>query len=152
MEPYNIFHDELDIEQDRPGFSWRRARLAPRLGAAELGLSVFDLPPGERTFPHHFHHANEEWVLVVSGEPTLREVDSERLLRPGDTVAFPAGAGGVHQLRNDSGETVRLALISTQILPDVLEYPDSGKVGVRTAAGDYDIAREPELDYWEGEA
>jgi uncharacterized cupin superfamily protein len=152
VEVFNVFGDELDQAQEVDGFRWRRARLAPLLGGAELGLSVFELPPGERTFPYHFHHANEEWLLVLAGEPTLREPDGERRLRPGDVVCFPPGPVGAHQLRNDGAEPARLALLATAIVPEVVEYPDSAKVGIRADGASYNVLREPELDYWHGEA
>jgi uncharacterized cupin superfamily protein len=152
MEVFNVYRGALDKTRDQPGFSWRRAGVREQVGGAELGMSVYELEPGQRSFPFHFHHANEEWLLVLAGEPTLREADGEQRLRPGDAVAFPPGPEGVHQVRNDTGEPVRFALISTLLLPEVLEYPDSGKVGVRAADSSYNVAREPELDYWEGEA
>jgi uncharacterized cupin superfamily protein len=152
VEVFNVFRDELDQAQEVDGFRWRRARLAPLLGGVELGMSVFELPAGERTFPYHFHHADEEWLLVLAGEPTLREPDGERRLRPGDVVCFPTGPAGAHQLRNDGAEPARLALISTAVRPEVVEYPDSGKVGIRTDGASYNVLREPELDYWHGEA
>jgi uncharacterized cupin superfamily protein len=151
MDVFNLFRSELDREQERDGFRWRRALVGPAVGGAELGMSVFELPPGERTFPYHFHHANEEWLLVLAGEPTLREPGGEQRLRPGDTVAFPPGPAGAHQLRNDTDEPVRLAIFGTAVQPEVLEYPDSGKVGVRAEGVRYNVGRRPELDYWEGE-
>jgi uncharacterized cupin superfamily protein len=148
---FNVF-GELDETQDRPGFGWRGARVGHAVGGSELGMTVYELPPGERTFPYHFHFANEEWLLVLAGEPTLREPDGERRLRAGDTVAFPPGPAGAHQLRNDTVEPARFAIVSTMIRPEVIEYPDSGKVGVRTADQSYNVGRQPELDYWEGES
>jgi uncharacterized cupin superfamily protein len=148
---FNVF-GELGEAQDRPGFGWRGARVGQAVGGSELGTTVYELPPGERTFPYHFHFANEEWLLVLAGEPTLREPDGERRLRAGDAVAFPAGPAGAHQLRNDSEQPARFAIVSTMIQPEVIEYPDSGKVGVRTADQRYNVARQPELGYWEGEA
>jgi uncharacterized cupin superfamily protein len=148
---FNLLRGELDEGQERPGFGWRRRRVGPVVGGAELGLSVFELPPGEKTFPYHFHHANEEWLLVLAGAPTLREPDGEQRLRPGDVVCFPPGPEGAHQLRNDGAEPARLALFATALLPEVVEYPDSGKVGVRAPDAAYNVRREPELEYWEGE-
>ena len=94
-------------------------------------MSVYDLAPGEKTWPYHFELAQEEWALVVAGEPTLREPEGERRLRPGDLVCFPPGPDGAHQLRNDTEAPVRLALLSDSPTgADGCVYPDSDKLGV----------------------
>jgi uncharacterized cupin superfamily protein len=148
---FNLLRGALDSEQDVPGFAWRAVRVGQAVGGRELGMSVFELAPGERTFPYHFHHVNEEWLLVLAGAPTLREPDGEQRLRPGDAVCFPPGPEGAHQLRNDGVEPARFAIFATAIYPEVVEYPDSGKVGVRGPHGSYNVRREPELEYFEGE-
>jgi uncharacterized cupin superfamily protein len=152
VEVFNLFDGPLEDVDVPSGYCARGATVGELLGASEIGMSIYELAPGTRAAPYHFHHANEEWLIVLDGAPTLREPDGERVLGPGDVVAFPRGAAGAHQLRNDGDEPVRLALASTLVRPEVVEYPDSGKVGVRADGTRYNVAREPELDYWEGEA
>lgn len=149
----NVFGAELDETQDREGFRWRGATLGPRIGAARIGCSLYELDPGERTFPYHLHHGNEEWLLVVRGTPTLRTPEGERELREGDLVAFPAGPAGAHGVENRSGGPARVAIFSTLLLPSVVEYPDSGKVGVRWDEEDgvLRFRRADAVDYWDGE-
>lgn len=130
----NVFADEWDVEQSESGFSWKRMRLAERLGGEKLGASVYELPPGERSFPYHVHHANEEMLIVLDGEVTLRREGGEQALGPGDAALFPAGPDGAHQVVNRSAATARFLIVSTMIHPEVLEYPDSGKVGLMTGA------------------
>ncbi len=65
------------------------------------GFGVYELEPGEATWPYHFELNEEEWLIVVAGEVTLRTPDGERILRVGDVVCFPAGAAGAHAMRND---------------------------------------------------
>ena len=152
---YNIFDGELDLERDRPGFSWRAVRVGERIGAEKLGASVYELQPGERTFPYHYEYGAEEWLLVIAGRPTLRDPDGEHELRPGDVVCFPEGPEGAHQVRNDSGEPVRILIASTKSVPDAAVYPDSGKIGIWTG-NDADPPRlfriDSAVDYWDGEA
>lgn len=154
MESFNLFDGELDEERTQPGFSWRAARLGPRLGAEKLGASLYELGPGQRSFPYHYEYGAEEWLLVVAGRPTLRAPDGEHELRPGDVVCFPEGPEGAHQVRNDTDEPVRVLIASTKQLPNAAVYPDSGKVGIWTG----DEADPPRLfrlgtdvDYWTGE-
>jgi uncharacterized cupin superfamily protein len=44
-------------------------------------------------------------------------------------------------------------MISTLIKPDIVEYPDSGKVGARSVAGEQIVFGRPGpiLEYWDGE-
>ena len=67
---------------------------------------------------------------MVSGTPTARTRDGERVLSPWDVAAFPAGERGAHQLRNDSQEPARIVMFSTASDPEVCVYPDTNEVGV----------------------
>jgi uncharacterized cupin superfamily protein len=157
----NLFEPEWDAEVDRGPFRWRRARLGGQSGAEKLGASVYEIPPGAASFPLHAHYANEEMILVLDGRPTLRDHEGERELRAGEVVACPTGRRGVHRLDNRTGEPVRVLIVSTMVSPEIVEYPDSGKVAARGAApgsrgggpeGVEVIARpEDSLDYFEGE-
>jgi uncharacterized cupin superfamily protein len=128
----NVFEPHWDEEQDRPPFTWRRARLGRQAGSDRLGASLFRLPPGCSSFPLHIHHANEELLVVISGSPTLRTLDGERQLEEGELVAFPPGRTGAHRIDNRGEQPARVLIISTMLAPEINEYPDSGKVWART--------------------
>ena len=155
MRSFNLFDGELDDERDVPGFSWRRASLGRLLGGEKIGASLYELEPGECTWPYHYEYGNEEWLLVVAGRPTLRDPEGEHELRPGDVLCFREGPEGAHQIRNDTGEPIRVLIASTKITPDTAVYPDSGKVGIWTGH-DADPPRlfkiDSAVDYWDGEA
>jgi uncharacterized cupin superfamily protein len=154
METFNLFSDDTDTGPDGtepPGYLCRAARLGPKLGASRLGMSVYDLPPGEAICPYHFEWTDEEWLIVVSGSPTLRTPDEERLLSPGDVVCFPAGPAGAHHVRNRTNGRARVAIFSTRNEFGIAEYPDSDKIGIWAGDNHYMLRREPHLDYWDGE-
>jgi uncharacterized cupin superfamily protein len=130
----NLFADDWDVEQSQSGYAWKRMRVARRLGGELLGASVYELPPGQGTWPYHLHWANEELVLVLEGTATLRTPDGERELERGDAVIFRRGPEGAHKLVNGSDRTARVLVVSTMIEPDIGEYPDSGKVGLFAGA------------------
>lgn len=48
-----------------------------------LAMSVYELLPGQTQCPYHFHHGNDELLVVLRGTPTLRTPEGERELRPG---------------------------------------------------------------------
>jgi uncharacterized cupin superfamily protein len=150
---FNVHGDEWDRSEDRPGWCSKDATVGPRIGAELIGGSLYELEPGERLFPYHTHHANEEWMLVVRGRPTLRTPEGEHDLSEGDIVAFPRGDAGLHQVRNRTDQPIRVLMLSTLIMPEVLEYPDSGKLAARDAKGDRIVMTRPgsPLDYWDGE-
>jgi len=156
----NVLDPNWDAEQDRPPFTWRRARLGRQAGSEQLGASLYELPPGASSFPLHVHHANEELLVVLSGAPTLRSIDSERALEPGEVVACPTGRSGAHRLDNRTAEPVRVMIVSTMIAPELAEYPDSGKMWAKSAPPGADvgpdnvelIARPSDrIDYFDGE-
>lgn len=68
------------------GFRRNSTRVGASLGAARTGLSVYELPPGQAIGPYHYEDPEEEWLLVVSGTPTLRHPGGEDQLEPWDIV------------------------------------------------------------------
>jgi uncharacterized cupin superfamily protein len=160
LPPPNVHKPVFDVAQDRPPFSWRRARVGRQAGARELGASVYELPPGGSTFPLHVHHANEEILLVLAGRPTLRTLEGERELAPGDLVCFRTGRRGAHRVDNRGEAPARVLIVSTMIGPEVVEHVDSQKVYARSFAPGADapedavdvmVRREDSRDFFEGE-
>ena len=115
VDVFNLFAEhEWEGEQDRDGYRHRVTRIGAQLGAEQLGASLYELPPGEGTFPYHYELGPEEWLLVVSGRPTLRTPDGERQLAPGDVAVFPQGPAGGHKVTNATEETVRVVIFSSK--------------------------------------
>jgi uncharacterized cupin superfamily protein len=148
-------HADLDweSENDRDGYRHRVTAVGRRLGATLLGGSVYELPPGAKTWPYHYEVGCEEWAIVLSGRPTLRSPDGRRELSPGDLAVFPEGPAGAHQLSNDTDEPCRVLILSSKSPLAMIHYPDSDKVGLWSQAEGYQalLSRRPELDYWHGE-
>jgi uncharacterized cupin superfamily protein len=152
----NIFDPRFEDGEKPAGFRSRRARIGYELGSQLLGMSLFELSPGEAAYPYHFHFSDEEVVIVLEGRPILRTPDGERALEPGEAVHFPLGPDGAHQLRNDTDERVRFLALSSSGRADVVVYPDSDKIGVgeRLPRGGGLRAFFPageSVDYWHGE-
>lgn len=126
--------DDWDLEQDEDGFVWKRLRLGRRLGGEQLGASVFLLPPGQRSFPYHLHHGNEELLLVLEGEVAVRTPSGEQRVGRGEAMLFRRGPDGAHQVVNRSEQAARFMVVSTMVEPDIAEYPDTGKMGLFAGA------------------
>jgi uncharacterized cupin superfamily protein len=118
-------------EETPEGFRCSRARLGPLLGAERLGATLWVLGPGQGGAPYHCEHGREEWLLVLSGAPTLRHPEGEDRLAPGDVVCCREGPAGAHRLLSTGTSEARAVIISTMGLPYAVEYPDSGKLMVK---------------------
>ena len=153
MKVFNLNGDEWDRAEDRPGWRSKDAWVGARIESELIGGSMYELEPGDRLWPYHTHHANEEWLIVLRGCPTLRTPDGEQDLAEGDVVAFRRGKAGAHQVRNGTDAPIRVLMLSTLLAPDVVEYLDSGKVSVVDAKHErlFREFRGPDAEYWEGE-
>jgi uncharacterized cupin superfamily protein len=151
----NIARPLFDEPREHPGFTCSRARLGRQVGTEKVGLSLWDLPPGQAAYPYHWHVAEEEVVVVLSGMPSLRTPAGWRDLEEGEVVSFLVGQEGAHQIVNRTDEPVRFLALSNQ-QPDICVYPDSGKVAAaerRPEGGGLRLMfREVDaVDYHEGE-
>ena len=129
-----------------PGFAIGDVSARERTGDDLIGASLYELAPGNQLWPYHFHVGNEEWIVVVSGTPTLRTPEGERELRAGEVVGFPQGEAGAHTFYNRSSEPSRILFFST-LRSGYPTYVDSDKVG----AGGRVFRRADAVDYWDGE-
>jgi uncharacterized cupin superfamily protein len=89
----NINDPVFDEPREHPGFRCLRARLSRHVGSERLGLSLWEVPPGEAAYPYHHHLTEEELVLVLEGQPSLRTPQGWRELAEGEVVAFPSRRG-----------------------------------------------------------
>ncbi|MFQ5523514.1 MAG: cupin domain-containing protein [Acidimicrobiia bacterium] len=154
-----MFSDEWDRTQDHPGFGWTAMRLGARLGGEMIGASVYLLEPDQKSFPYHFHHANEELLLVLEGTVMVRTPDGEVEAGPGNAILFERGPSGAHQVINRSEVPARYIMFSTLVEPEIAEYPDSGNIGVFAGFAQRAERQKPlrkildgsaEADYFEG--
>ena len=124
-----------------------------------LGCSAYRVKPGKRAFPKHGHLVNDEALYVIAGTGQLTIGDESDSVSPGDFIWLPRGSKNAHVLVNDGEEDLTYLCISTNHMPDVVHYPDSGKIGVLEsknfwATGEKDISgfyRQQPADYWDGE-
>jgi uncharacterized cupin superfamily protein len=125
----NIYGSNLE-----PGSDYASARLAEQAGAEHLGMTLYELAPGQGMV-FHYHLQREELLVVLSGTLTLRTAGGWRDLPEGGIVAFPRGETGAHAYENRGDGVVRVLMISEQNAPNVSVYPDTNEIGV------FDVAR-----------
>jgi len=153
----NIFDPDFEARghPQRPDFDARRAFIGRPAGSERLGASVWEIEPGRAAYPYHAHLGEEELIVVLSGRPSLRTPEGWRELEPGEAVAVPRGEAGAHQLANRSSEPARFLAISTSGAPDIVLYPDAGKLGASERRPDGSgLSRffflDAAVDYWDG--
>lgn len=154
----NIANAKLQEVGNGRKFNAEFASLGAQIGARKLGVSLAVVPPHTRAFPKHAHHVNEEMVYVLEGTGTWHCGNDSFPVGPGDLISAPPGDGATaHQMENTSDGVLKYLTFSTKLEPEVVEYPDSGKIGVASYAGkDKPAVRvlvrlTSGLDYFDGE-
>jgi uncharacterized cupin superfamily protein len=107
----------------------RASRVGEEAGCEQLGMSLYELAPGDEMI-FHYHVQREELLVVLSGELNLRTATGWELIPEGEVVALPRGETGAHGYRNDGSEVVRLLMISETTAPNISIYPDKDQVGI----------------------
>ena len=134
-------------------FVHNSCRLGPKLGLKTLGCGLYVVPPGKRAFPYHAHSLIEEMFVVLEGSCTLRHDGQEYPIRAGDVVASPVGKP--RQIVNTSDADLKYLAISSNVLADVVIYPDSNKVQAVSGAFPKSLWHVTKLsdatDYYAGE-
>ncbi|HEX4098706.1 MAG TPA: cupin domain-containing protein [Caulobacteraceae bacterium] len=139
-------------------FAVQTGEIAEALGLATLGCMLHVVPPGKTAFPFHRHHGCDEMFVILSGSGVYRIGEARLSVRPGDCLEAPAG-GEAHQIINTGGEELRYLGLSNVPPADLVEYPDSGKIGVGVGAkGTHPEnatfkkrGRLTPAEYWDGE-
>jgi uncharacterized cupin superfamily protein len=158
-----VSESDLDFDEYEHGQrTFRRKQLGAAAGGEDIGTSLYELDPGRRTWPRHYHAGNEEAIYHLAGELTLwlgsGEAETEHVLEPGDYVALPTGPDHAHEVEATGEETARFLVISTMNDPDlsVLVERDRAMVFGGGAPGDHGdrylsktVDLTAEVDYWE---
>jgi uncharacterized cupin superfamily protein len=155
MKVVNLAAPQFAYDPEDPdGFHAGLFRFGPLVGATKLGASLYELPPGQALCPYHYEYAEEEWLLVVCGHPSVRHPGGVDVLAPWDVVCFQTGPEGAHQVRNDGDETAQVLMWSEVVHPAATVYPDSDKIGIWTGNPDDDVMvrRSSDVPYYDGES
>ena len=108
--------------RETDGYQGQRVGNAARL--TQFGVNRAVLPPGTCTALRHWHEAEDDFVIVVSGEVLLRDDEGETLLRAGDCAGFTAGEAKGHAIENQSDEPAVLFEIGSRSADEIVHYPD----------------------------
>jgi len=106
-----------------------KTRIVQRLSDAgnltQFGVNHVTLPPGCWASQRHHHSAEDEFVYILSGCPTLIDDTGAISLAPGDSCAHPAGDDNGHHIINETNQDVVFLIIGTRNPgSDHCKYPD----------------------------
>ena len=155
MSPPNVYNTTFTYDENDPqGYRSGSAPVGASAGGKALNVKLYEVPPRQSLSPYHYEF-EEEWLLVLTGSPTLRAPDGDRELAPGELVCFPPGPAGAHKLTNRTEQVVRALMFSSAREPAVAVYPDSDKIGAWPGnEADTVMLRRADgrVDYWDGES
>ena len=96
--------------------------LGDLFGLKNFGVNMTTIRPGGMSALRHAHATQDEFIYVISGNPTLVTDEGETQLAPGMCAGFPA-AGIAHQLVNRTDDTVTYLEIGDRTPGDEGIYP-----------------------------
>lgn len=106
-----------------------------RRDGRKIGVSYEELPPRKQSVPFHYHLMEEEHIVALEGECTLRLGEQRFTLKAGEYVCFPAGERLGHCLINETDKPFRFIMIGNHEPDEVAVYPDSNKILIRGLDG-----------------
>ena len=123
--------DDLELKKRDQGlYGESNSGISDKIGAKKLSYSLSVVPPGKRAWPYHNHHNYEEMFLIISGTGILRFGKTEYEIKKHDVIACPPGGQEVaHQIINTGDSDLSYFCLSDVGDAEVVEYPDSGKIG-----------------------
>ena len=152
MRRFNLLAASPEYDDSDPeGYRAAMDRFGPRIGASQIGGSVYEIPPGQSICPYHYEYPEEEWLMPLDGAVTVRTPAGEEELGRFEVVAFPPGPEGAHKVTNLGSQTVRVLMLSTKAETSVCVYPDSGKLLAISPHDRLMTRKGPDLDYYDGE-
>ncbi len=105
--------------------------LGAETGLTRIGIHQVRIEPGCESTTHHFHDADEEFIYILQGRGIARIGDEEFEIGPGDFMGFPVDGVG-HSMRNPYDEDLVYLMGGERNQPDVVHYPDIGRVMIKS--------------------
>ncbi len=126
----NPWHVEAHVGTDYPPphdalcSHVERRVLGDRFGLTQFGVNLVRLPAGQASAQRHWHHREDEFVMVLRGNLTLVTDAGEQEVGPGMVAGFPAGVADGHHLVNKAAEDAVYLEVGTRAELEQCDYPD----------------------------
>ncbi len=120
--------------------------LGDLFGLVNFGVNLTTLLPGGESALLHRHTRQDEFIYILTGEPTLVTDQGEVPLKPGMCAGFPA-KGLAHQLVNRTGSDVVYLEIGDRTAGDEGAYPLDDLKAVTDANGQWSFTHKDGRPY-----
>lgn len=140
---FRLFYKGVSLALGRDDRSLDLAKRHP------FDLEYNRLPPGAVNYPYHFHSAQWELYVVVSGRGQVRDEQGTTEVTAGDTFLFPPGQA--HQLSNPGPEDFIYYVIADNPIGECCYYPDSKKWLVARETPARKLVQDQQASYYDGE-
>ncbi|MBN1600679.1 MAG: cupin domain-containing protein [Chitinispirillaceae bacterium] len=124
--------------------------LCKQADSRHLVFDIRKLPPGEYSFPYHYHRSAEEAMYIICGSMTVRTKNGFQIVNTGDVLFFETGEQGAHQFLNHTSDACTYFDVKTFYELDIVVYPDSDKLMISKYNEVFNIRDQEE--YFSGEA
>ncbi len=111
----------------------REWQLGDAGGLTQFGAYLVEMGPGSISSDRHWHEAEDEFLYLLSGQPTYIDDGGETLLSRGDAICWRAGVPNGHCLQNRSGAPVLYLILGPRVFGDICHYVDDGRTQVNEA-------------------
>lgn len=141
------------IGKNEQSFEFQRSEsVSPYIsGEGKLSVNFYKLQPETSNYPYHQHTGNEEVFYIISGTATLKTPKGDIEVSEGDVIVMPPNESGAHMLTNNSNEPLFYLDVHTVASPEVVIYPNTGKVRIITGDMQKSFKIESEVNYLDGE-
>lgn len=112
-----------------------KRELGDCFGIEDFGVNLVTLPPGAWSAQRHWHTHEDEFVYILSGEPTLVTDEGETKLGPGMCAGFAAGRANGHALINKTATPVTYLEVGSRHAEDDAYYSDIDMQLLKRAKG-----------------
>lgn len=111
-----------------------KRQLGNHFGLKKFGVNLTHLDPGGESALQHKHSKQEEFIYILSGQPTLCLGEQEFQMSAGMCVGFRPG-GGAHKIVNRSNAPAAYLEVGDREAGDLVEYPNDDVIAEMAADG-----------------
>lgn len=98
-------------------------------GLTQFGAALETLNPGGVSSQQHWEEHEDEFLYMLDGALTVREVDEETVIHPGDACVWKAGVPVAHQLFNHTDKPAAYLIVGSRKPENICHYRGIDLVG-----------------------
>lgn len=109
---------------DEPCQERSNRSLGDEFGLRDFGVQLTTLEPGAWSSQRHWHSAEDEFIYVLEGTPTLVTDEGETVMEAGDIAGFKGGVTNGHHVVNRTDAVVQFLVVGSRKPDDDAFYSD----------------------------